>query len=186
MKEKIEQFKERWESKANEIKKQTFDKDRCFVIIKGFLQECPQVYINEKNRSNPKSNSEITAELKRIENNLKLALEIASSNFQKNNKSGLKNITNIFMLCFEKLKIILLGEDKFFSEYPHLKKPTILLTGAILIGVYIIILLMITKAISYLLLSLNVPYNNYFAVGVVVIGFIVIIILQIKNNGGGK
>ena len=76
----IQDFAERWRKKAEEIKKQSFDREQCQSVMSGFELEKMSLHIY-------KTDSELGfIEFQEIENDLRLALNIAYSNFRKEKK----------------------------------------------------------------------------------------------------
>jgi len=79
MVETLEKFKNRWKKKAEEIKKQVFDRNQCFNIMSDFLEECMVFHVYRQNDSK----TPLVPEFEEIRNDLGIALEIAYSNYRK-------------------------------------------------------------------------------------------------------
>ena len=76
----IQDFTERWRKKAEEIKKQSFDREQCQSVMSGFEAEGLWLHIHKADSGWG------LPEFQEIANDLRLALNIAYSNFRKEKK----------------------------------------------------------------------------------------------------
>lgn len=82
MTETIEEFRQRWLKKFEEIKLQEFERYQCFNLATLFLDEC-MLFKAYKD----KGSSKLIPEFNELKTDLDIALEISYSNFRKNHKS---------------------------------------------------------------------------------------------------
>jgi len=76
----IQDFAERWRKKVEEIKKQSFDREQCQSVMSGFEAEGLWLHIYKAD------SGWRLPEFQEIGNDLRLALNIAYSNFRKEKK----------------------------------------------------------------------------------------------------
>src|SRR3989344_2495745 len=78
------EFLHRWNKKTALIKKQTFDKDQCYSIFTDFLSEVNQFELLRI--SSGKKKEYTLLDIEQIKNDVDISLEIAYSNFRRENR----------------------------------------------------------------------------------------------------
>lgn len=85
MNKEFEEFKRRWEKKAEVIKKQKFSKEQCGAMHSEFVEESGTLMVLSKK-------GEVVIEVNKVLTDVNLAIRIASSNYRDSRKSWLDKI----------------------------------------------------------------------------------------------
>ena len=84
----LEEFKNRWKYKCEEIKKSSFTNNQCLSVYQGFMRETLTLMMYYRPDKIPINF------LEEISNDLDLSLEISKSNYRKENKGFWSKIFN--------------------------------------------------------------------------------------------